>query len=349
MRAARPLATQHSSSDAIDWAPLDKREIFAFLVERLAIGRRVALVSLVEAFGSSMRDPGAHMAVAEDGAFVGSLSGGCIERAVIAEAGEAIADGAPRVTRFGQGSRYIDIRLPCGGGLDLHFQPLSEDDLPRQALEATNSRQPFALELRTDGQPPSFIPDWRPTGWAAAQGIATIGHWPNPRVLIVGHGAVVAKLAEQARAWGAEIVILTPDKVLADALGQDGFDALVIGAPTETRALISDAWTAVVFLFHDHDWEPALIAHALEQPHFFIGAMGSKRAHAARCEALRALGVSETAIAGISAPIGVFHSVRDPATLAISVLAEVADRFRNYGAFAAQLPALRKTNIRQIG
>lgn len=328
---------------------MDKREIFAFLVDRLASGRRVALVSLVEAFGSSMRDPGAHMAVDEDGAFVGSLSGGCIERAVIAEAGDAIAECAPRITRFGQGSRYIDIRLPCGGGLDLHFQPLSEDDLPRQALEATNSRQPFALELRTDAQPPSFIPDWRPTGWAAGQGIATIGHWPNPRVLIVGHGAVVAKLAEQARLWGAEIAIITPDKVLANALRQGGFDTTVIGSPRETRALISDAWTAVVSLFHDHDWEPALIAHALEQPHFFLGAMGSKRAHAARCEALRALGVSETAIAGISAPIGVFHSVRDPATLAISVLAEVADRFRNYGAFAAQLPALRKTNIRQIG
>jgi len=328
---------------------LDNREIFAFLVDRLASGRRVALVSLVDAFGSSMRDPGAHMAVDEDGAFVGSLSGGCIERALIAEAGDAIAEGAPRVTRFGQGSRYIDIRLPCGGGLDLHFQPLSEDDLPRQALEATNSRQPFALELRTDAQPPSFIPDWRPTGWNAAQGISTIGHWPNPRVLIVGHGAVVAKLAEQARVWGAEIALLTPDKVLANALTQDGFNAVVIGAPTETRALISDTWTAVVFLFHDHDWEPALIARALEQPHFFIGAMGSKRAHAARCEALRTRGVSQAAIAGISAPIGVFHSVRDPATLAISVLAEVADRFRNQGAFAAQLPALRKTNIRQIG
>jgi len=328
---------------------LDKREIFAFLADRLASGRRVALVSLVEAFGSSMRDPGAHMAVDKDGAFVGSLSGGCIERAVIAEASDAIAEGAPRITRFGQGSRYIDIRLPCGGGLDLHFQPFTDEGVARQALEAVNSRQPFALELRTDSTPPKLIADWRPTGWDAGQGIATIGHWPNPRVLIVGHGAVVAKLAEQARAWGAEIALLTPDKVLAEALIQDGFDATVIGSPRETRALISDAWTAVVFLFHDHDWEPALIAHALEQPHFFLGAMGSKRAHAARCEALWTLGVSQTAMAGISAPIGVFHSVRDPATLAISVLAELADRYRNHGAFAAQISALRDAKIRQTG
>jgi xanthine dehydrogenase accessory factor len=289
------------------------------------------------------------MAVDEDGAFVGSLSGGCIERAVIAEASDAIAEGAPRITRFGQGSRYIDIRLPCGGGLDLHFQPLTDESVARQALEAINSRQPFALELRTDSTPPKLIADWCPTGWDAGQGIATIGHWPNPRVLIVGHGAVVAKLAEQARAWSAEIALLTPDKALAEALIQDGFDATVIGSPRETRALISDAWTAVVFLFHDHDWEPALIAHALEQPHFFLGAMGSKRAHAARCEALWTLGVSQTAMAGISAPIGVFHSVRDPATLAISVLAEVADRYRNHGAFAAQISALRDAKIKQIG
>ena len=296
-----------------------------------------------------MREPGAHMAVADDGSFVGSLSGGCIERAVVAEAVDAIAEATPRVTRFGQGSRYIDIRLPCGGGVDLHFQPLIDGALAQQVLGAIDARHPFSLELTTDEHAPRFSPNWHPTSWNAELGCATVGHWPIPRLVIVGHGAAIAKLAWHGRAWGAEIAIITPDKLLADELSQDGFDPMVITSPKDTRALVSDAWTAVVFLFHDHDWEPVLIAHALAQPNFFLGAMGSNRAHAARCAALRLLGVSEAAIDGISSPIGLFHSVRDPATLAISILAEIADRVRNHGAFNGAKPTLMKPEIRQIG
>lgn len=328
---------------------MDKREIFAFLATSVSGGRRAALVSLVGASGASMREPGAHMAVAEDGAFVGSLSGGCIERAVIAEAIEVLNTATPRMTRFGQGSRFIDIRLPCGGSVDLHFQPLRDDVLSQQVLRAIDARQPFALELPTDAGSPRFVPRWQPTAWDAAQDFATVGHWPNPRLLIVGHGAAVAKVAWQGRAWGAEISVITPDKVLANGLSEDGFCATVIGWPEETGPLVSDAWTAIVFLFHDHEWEPPLIAHALRQPHFFLGAMGSRRAHAARSEALCRLGVPEREIGSISAPIGLFHSVRDPATLAISVLAEVADRFRNHGVFSAQMAAQTNFEIRQIG
>lgn len=328
---------------------MDNREIFAFLADGAASGRRTALVSLVAASGTSMRAPGAHLAVAEDGAFVGSLSGGCIERAVVAEAAAAIAAGQPRVTRFGQGSRYIDIRLPCGGGVDLHFQPLSDPALANAVLGAIAARRPFALELTTGAAPPRVIPEWRPTGWSSAQGRAIVGHWPNPRLLIVGHGETLAKLAGLGRNWGAEIALVTPDQDLAERLVQNGFEARILGAPGDTGALVSDAWTAAIFLFHDHDWEPALIAHMLDLPHFFIGAMGSQRAHAARCAALRAAGVSDAAISGIAAPIGAFHSVRDPATLALSVLAQVAERFRHHDAFAASPPVSRPAPIRQIG
>jgi xanthine dehydrogenase accessory factor len=296
-----------------------------------------------------MREPGAHMAVADDGSFVGSLSGGCIERAVVAEAVDAIAEATPRVTRFGQGSRYIDIRLPCGGGVDLHFQPLFDGALAEQALGAIDARHPFSLELTTDQHAPRFSPNWYPTSWNVDLGLARVGHWPIPRLVIVGHGEAVSKLAWHGRAWGAEIAIVTPDAVLADRLMHDGFEPRVIHSPSDISALISDAWTAVVFLFHDHDWEPVLIAHALAQPNFFLGAMGSNRAHAARCAALRLLGVSEAAIDGISSPIGLFHSVRDPATLAISILAEIADRVRNHGAFNDATPPLMKPEIRQIG
>ena len=62
---------------------------------------------------------------------------------------------------------------------------------------------------------------------------------------------------------------------------------------------------------------------ALRQPHFYIGAMGGRKAHAFRSEALQMRGVSEAEIATIRAPIGLFHSSRDPQTLALSTLGEV--------------------------
>jgi xanthine dehydrogenase accessory factor len=79
-------------------------------------GRRVALVTLVGIEGTTSRSIGTQMAVADDGRSIGPLSGGCIEAAIVAEARDALRAGAARVVRFGVGSPYIDVRLPCGGG-----------------------------------------------------------------------------------------------------------------------------------------------------------------------------------------------------------------------------------------
>ena len=79
----------------------------------------------------------------------------------------------------------------------------------------------------------------------------------------------------------------------------------------------------MVCLFHDHDWEGALLQQALAGPAFYIGAMGSVRTHEIRCETLSELGVSQADIARIHAPIGLIASQRDARLLAISILAEI--------------------------
>ena len=76
---------------------MDQRPIFRFLTEQIEVGRRCVLVTVLAVEGSAMRGPGAHMAVSEDGSFVGSLSGGCIEQAVVAEACDALRAGSGRV------------------------------------------------------------------------------------------------------------------------------------------------------------------------------------------------------------------------------------------------------------
>lgn len=80
---------------------------------------RCALVTLVSIEGSSPRPLGAQMAVSETGDWVGYLSGGCIERTVVTEALDALALGRNRRVRYGKGSPYIDINLPCGSAIEL--------------------------------------------------------------------------------------------------------------------------------------------------------------------------------------------------------------------------------------
>lgn len=306
---------------------MDQRRIFQFLADRIAAGQPCALVTVLAVQGSAMRGPGTHMAVSADGSFVGSLSGGCIENAVVAEACDALRTGAARIVRFGAGSPYLDIRLPCGGGLDIHFQPLASADLPRIALAAIAARQPYTVAVGPDGV--TCRADWHPAPFDPATGTGAFGNWPAARLMLVGHGAGMAALARLARSMGLAVAALSPDERVLATLRDLGLAPRKLERTSDTHLLESDPWTAIAFLFHDHDWESALLHRALALPHFYVGAMGGRRAHAARCAALSALGVSEAAIATIRAPIGLFHSSRDPDTLALSTLAEIVRAYQN--------------------
>src|SRR3546814_166409 len=99
-------------------------DILRFIHDRTDGGEATVLVTLTGIEGSSPRALGAQMAVATNGEYVGSFSGGCIESAVVAEALETLAARQSRQVRYGIGSLYFDIRLPFGGGIDLLFTPL---------------------------------------------------------------------------------------------------------------------------------------------------------------------------------------------------------------------------------
>lgn len=305
---------------------MDLQKVCQFLSDAQASGARTVLVTVCAVEGSSMRNPGAIMGVCEDGRFEGSLSGGCIENAVVAEALEALNEGRSRVVRFGAGSAYLDIRLPCGGGLDLHFAPLEGADLPALCLDAVNQRAPFSLTVSPEGA--EFEKGWQQTAFDAATGTGQFGHWPRPRLQIIGHGAGVEELNRLALASGCATRVLTPDERISARLDRQGCDVHLLRRANETGLLASDPWTAIIFLFHDHDWETQLMAHAFDRPHFYIGAMGGLRAHEQRLANLRALGATDEKLMSLKAPIGMFHSSRDPQTLALSTLAQVIQTYQ---------------------
>ena len=300
--------------------------IFRFLNEKAGQGLQVALVTLTGVTGASTRNPGAHMAVAEDGNYAGSFSGGCVEAAVVAEAQEAIAEGKSREIRFGSESPYLDIRLPCGGGIDLLITPISAS-IASQLLDAFGSRQPATIIVPENDMPVSiaFASSEHPV--ERRNGEVRINHVPPARLAILGHGATVEHLAKLTQAYGIGFDVFTPDPLVTEAVENIGKEAIVLKTPDPCETFQPDRWTACVFLFHDHDWEAKLMKQSLDSDAFYIGAMGSNKTHATRTELLRQIGASDEAIARMDAPIGLIPSTRDPATLALSILAQVVERY----------------------
>ncbi len=90
-----------------------------------AAGRRVALARVVDVEGSGPRQPGAAMAVNEDGEVIGSVSGGCVEGAVVTEALDVLATGERRMVTFGYSDdEAFAVGLTCGGTIHLFIEPL---------------------------------------------------------------------------------------------------------------------------------------------------------------------------------------------------------------------------------
>jgi len=280
----------------------DSREILRFALEALTAGMGAALVTLVAIRGGAARSLGAQMAVREDGLYCGFVSGGCVEAAVAHEAMAVIASGQDREVRYGEGSPYFDIVLPCGGGITLSIHRLRAAQPLLAVLNQLEQRQPAGLRYSPKSQTLHSIATPPKTGW---QGDAfDTAYRPGVRVIVFGRSIEAQTTA-----------------ALAQAVGYD------VRACTDLDSHIDrmiDADTAVLLLWHDLHRELPVLQAALRGKPFYIGALGSHRTHVQRSQSLRERGWSEADIARINAPIGIFPKARDARSLALSVLADVA-------------------------
>lgn len=302
----------------------DIEDILEFILDSERAGQAAALVTLAQVSGSSARRPGSHMGVRSDGTWIGSFSGGCVEAAIAAEGRAAIERDEVREVRFGCGSPYIDVRLPCGGGIDLLVTPHPEAEQIDRALRLLKGRRPCSLIMGMEKQRLRAVPAEPDHRTSRLPGGFLSVHIPPLRIVVAGQGAECRALTMLARAWGAGVVLASPDEALlgwAASLGLTERQHLVTAA--SRVAIPTDPWTAILLLFHDHDWEAGLLAQLAPQPSFYVGAMGSRRTHAERIARLRIEGVAEEALARIRGPVGLLPSSRDPHTIALSALAEI--------------------------
>jgi xanthine dehydrogenase accessory factor len=299
----------------LDYAACEDAPLRAALAWARA-GEPFALVTIVGVEGASPRPLGAQMAVTASGDWVGYISGGCLESAVAREAQAALAAGESRVERYGRGSRYFDIVLPCGSGIDLLIDVAPDLAALAKTADALDRREPATLTLT--------LPD----GARFER-----RYVPALKIIAAGRGPAVAALLDLAAAMGLKTAALSPDESVAALARGRWEEARALTHPEDIVDLGGDAYSAVVLLFHDHHWETELLTSALKGDCFYIGAMGSRATHAQRVVRLAERGLDDDEIGRVRGPIGLFPGARRPGDLALSVLAEIVGEFRErYGA-----------------
>jgi xanthine dehydrogenase accessory factor len=317
--------------DSPEWRKRDATDLLAaddVLPDLLAWrreGLETALVTLIHIDGTTPRPLGAQMAVAEDGRYTGYLSGGCLEKAVATEAQRAIREKRSRIVRYGKGSPYFDIKLPCGSGLDLFIDQALDDGMLYAAARLRRARRAFWLEIDVALASTRIVTAGAPgvPRHARDGNLFRRAYVPSVKVLLVGGGPLVVAVAHLISSCGFEIDVATPDEATLRDLTSVQIPGRTFVEATAAVPETLDSYSAAILTFHEHDWEAPILAEILRSRCFYIGALGSKTVHAARQQHLVQLGFEPAEIARVRGPIGLVPGARGRATLAVGILAEL--------------------------
>ena len=296
-------------------------------------GKGAALATVVETWGSAPRRVGSQLAVSGAGEIEGSVSGGCVEGAVVAEALDAIEDGKPVMLEYGvsDGDAFA-VGLACGGTIRVLVEPVGSvlpADLLQDLVIAREGRVPVAYvtgmttarRLERDGHADRFRMD---RSGFEPDGKTFVGiHNPPLRLLVVGAVHIAQALLPMARIAGFDPLLIDPRESFGSEARFPGETILHDWPDEGVRAFGLDTRTALVLLTHDPKLDDPALEQALASDCFYIGALGSTRTHAKRVERLTQAGFSEDQIAQIHGPVGLDIGAASPAEIAVAILAEI--------------------------
>lgn len=303
-------------------------------------GQGAVLATVVETWGSAPRPIGATLAISGAGEMVGSVSGGCVEGAVVAEAAEALGSGRPALLEYGvSDDDAFAVGLACGGTIRVLVEPVGStlpDTLLRDLVAARAERRPVAYVADTrsgarrlagrDIYPDRFRADR--SGFEEDGTTFVAIHNPPLRLAVVGAVHIAQPLVAMAKLAGFDVTLIDPREAFASEARFPG-ESLVHDWPDDALdALGLDARTAVVTLTHDPKLDDPALTTALGSEAFYIGALGSTRTHAKRIARLGEAGTSEADVARIHAPVGLDIGAKSPAEIAVSIMAEIVQTLR---------------------
>jgi xanthine dehydrogenase accessory factor len=330
-------------------------------------GRQIAIATVVDTWGSAPRPAGGKMALTADGRIAGSVSGGCVENAVVEAGKETLSSGKPQLLHYGVSDDTAwSVGLACGGSLDIFVDRL--DPALFVAVDAAlRAEKPVAiatvirgpegelgrkLALFEDGQVAGGI-----DAAALAEARAALQEGqsrrvpsgerelfidvlrPAPRLVIVGGVHIAIVLVSLAKTLGFRTILVDPREAFGNAKRFPHADEIANEWPDAALARIApDSSTAVAVLTHDPKLDdPALLA-ALPSRAFYVGALGSKRTQEKRRARLVEAGIAPDVLARLHGPIGLPLGGRSPEEIAVAILAEII-AVRNGGAAASRTRA----------
>lgn len=302
-------------------------------------GTGAALATVMETWGSAPRRAGAQLVVSGTGEMMGSVSGGCVEGAVVMEAMEALEDGQPRLLEYGisDGDAFA-VGLACGGTIRILVEPVGTA-MPSEMLEvlvaarAARHKMAYVVDLQDwtrrlddSGFADRFASDR--TGIEADGQTFVIIHNPPLRLAIVGAVHIAQALVPMARIAGYDPILIDPRGAFGSEARFPG-ERLINDWPDAALEEVGlDARTALVLLTHDPKLDDPALHIALKSEVFYIGALGSTRTHAKRVERLSEAGYSDTEIARIKGPVGLDIGAASPAEIAVSILGQMVQTLR---------------------
>lgn len=293
-------------------------------------GESVVTATVVKVQGSAPRPVGARLAVNKDGDMAGSVSGGCVESAVVMTALEVMESGTGRLEHFGISDEMAwDVGLSCGGVIDVWIEPLKQNAAIDEARARQKAGESVALVTWLDGSGKQTVVSdfaWEQSGlvdWNGSQVYVEL--FPTVMQLVI-FGAVHAAqpLSRYAQDLGFEVVVVDARRALATRARFPNVENILTlwpDAAYEQLTITESTWIAI--LSHDPKFDEPAILGALNTDAAYIGTVGSRKTNEDRRDRLRANGVSEEQLQRLHGPIGLNIGGKTPEEMAISILAEM--------------------------
>jgi len=338
------------------------RDIISSVDRWILEGKQIAVALVVRTWGSSPRGVGARMAFTRGGEFAGSVSGGCVEAAVIT-AGEKVLKGEPpQLLHFDVADETAwGVGLTCGGSLDVFVSRFDATILGGLRV-ALGGQQPTSmisviqgpaqllgrvLLLSADGTiHGSLGGEWDPAAVALAQqGLERIESAeleladgirvfrdvfpPQPSLIMVGGVHVARALVPLARILGWRTIMVDPRKAWANSSRFADVDQLLQLWPQAAFEQIPlNESSAAVTLTHDPKVDDAALLVALRSPAFYVGALGSATSQEKRRIRLLRSGLTEAELSRLHAPVGLQIGAQSPEEIALAIMSQVISEYR---------------------
>jgi xanthine dehydrogenase accessory factor len=325
-------------------------------------GKSIALATVIQTWGSSPRGVGSNMALTLEGDVVGSVSGGCVENAVVEAGIQSLKTDRPQLLHFGVADETAwEVGLACGGSIDVFVKPLDNHffETLQSGLENNQSLLIATVIRGSDsllGRELLMLEQSRSTGWPGtdwngqieklaaeifSQGISqrvALNNetelffemiLPPPTLIMVGGVHIAIALSSLAKTLGYRTVVIDPRKAWGNSERFSNVDQLIQTWPDEAfRQIKITRSTAIATLTHDPKLDDPALKYALSSPAFYVGALGSMSTQAKRRERLSREGLSEPQLNRLHGPIGLDIHARTPEEIALAIMAEVVDAYR---------------------